>query len=309
MKKETAYRRIIIFVCLLMLLAGCASSSGQGVKDGGKEKWLYFPNSTLNGLTKVAYDGEKLDANSFLEALSQKHENEDISVILGNKTKLNGYTTSVNQIILDFDNGYGKLGKAEEVLFRASLVHTLTQIPAVHYVSITIDGSPLKLVDGEEPKAMSDRSFIENAGKEINAYAQTTLHLYFADSSGKKLVRYEESTVYSTNISKERLVIDKLIEGPEGSDVLPTISPDTKVNSVDVRDGICYVDLSSSIVDQPYNISEEAVFYSIVDSLCEVRGVERVQLSIDGETKRTFQKSISLDNTYEKNLDIIVGDN
>ncbi|MCR5527548.1 MAG: GerMN domain-containing protein [Lachnospiraceae bacterium] len=294
-------------IALLMLLAGCASGSGQGASIDSDKIWVYYPNSELNGLTKLEYEGDEPTVDSFIEELSKNQQDEDVTVVLGKRTALNGYTLSENQIILDFDNGYGRLGRAEEVLFRASLVHTLTQLDAVHYVTITIEGNPLKLVDGEEPKAMSDRSFIENAGKEINAYAQTTLHLYFADSSGKELIRYEESTVYSTNISKERLVVDKLIEGPDGSDAFPTISPDTKVNSVDVRDGICYVDLSSAIVDQPYNVTEEAVFYSLVNSLCEVRGVDRVQLSIDGETKRIFQKNISLDRPYEKKLELVAG--
>ena len=299
----------IISICLCLL---CACSSSQPEKavetEESAEDWKAFylneDNTEVVG-EKIAPEKETLSMNALISAIQTEPDTQGLTVTAGKKTKLLNYRLENTQLVLNFDSDYRKLRASEEVLFRQALVYTFTQIEDVKFVVVNIEGEPLVLSDGREVGAMSRRSFIENAGKEINSYARTTLRLYFTDSAGTSLIRHDESVVYSSNIPMEKLVVDKIIAGPDSKECLPTVSPETKVNNVIVRDGICYCDLDSKIVDQAYNVSEAAVFYSIVNSLCEIRGVGKVQISIDGETDRPFRRSIMLDRAYEKNLDII----
>ena len=65
--------------------------------------------------------------------------------------------------------------------------------------------------------------------------------LYFADESGTKLVPEARDVFYDINTSKERIIVDELIKGPETVGLKATIPSDTKVVSVTMNEGICYV--------------------------------------------------------------------
>ncbi len=298
---------IILSLALSSVLTACGKADIPLTADDGSLS-VFFVNedndrvfSETTGIKKEEADIEKL-----LSKLEEGPKDERLKKILNKETGLESYSVDgSNTINLNFDENYKNLGKAEEVLFRMSLVNTFTQLDDINYISISVNSLPLTVDDGSEVGLMSEHSFIENAGKEISAYSKTTLHLYFADSSGKKLIRTDKTLVYSSNIAMERLVMDNLIEGPDSGSLFPTVSPDTKVNSIDIRDGICYCDLDSAIIDQASNVSEEVVFYSLVNSLCEVRGVSKVQISIDGETDRVFRENIELDRPYTRSQELV----
>nr|MDN4743699.1 GerMN domain-containing protein [Lachnospiraceae bacterium C1.1] len=300
---------IVLSLAIGSSITACGKSDKVSLekKDGDKVQ-VYFVNSEYDQVLseEAGLEKEDLDVDKLLKRLEKGPKSEGLKGILGTQTAVLDYSMDESSTLnLNFDKSYKSLGKAEEVLFRMSLVNTFTQLDDVYYLTVSVNGHPLKLNDGTEVGSMSEHTFIENAGKEISSYSKTTLHLYFANSSGTKLIRTDKSLVYSSNIAMEKLVVDNLIAGPDDNSVYATIVPDTKVNSIAVRDGICYCDLDSSIIDQALNVSEEAVFYSLVNSLCEVRGVSKVQISIDGETERVFRDKIDLDRPYSRSTEIV----
>ena len=100
--------------------------------------------------------------------------------------------------------------------------------------------------DGEEPGIMEPDQFIYNSYMEMRNYERVRLHLYFANKSGDKLVDAYRTVVYNSNMPLERIVLEQVIEGPNGNFAYPTISRETKVINVTTRDRICYVNLSSA---------------------------------------------------------------
>ena len=52
-------------------------------------------------------------------------------------------------------------------------------------------------------------------------------------------------------------------------------------------------------------MSAEVTLYAIVNSLVELPGVNRVQISVDGETAIDYKETINLNNVLERNLDIV----
>ena len=112
----------------------------------------------------------------------------------------------------------------------------------------------------------------------------------------------------NTNVSMERLVVEQLIGGPSEQvkdKVFPTINPDTKIISVTVRDGTCYVNLSESFLTQIYSVTSEVTIYSIVNSLVELSNINRVQIAVNGDSNVMFRENTSLAVTYGRNLDIV----
>ncbi|MDE5679794.1 MAG: GerMN domain-containing protein, partial [Lachnospiraceae bacterium] len=182
------------------------------------------------------------------------------------------------------------------------------QVEGIKYVAITVEGGQLHDSLGNVVGLMSAEQFIDNAGNEINAYDKVRLRLYFANEDGTALIATNRTMAYNTNISLERLVVEQLLSGP-GADVAdvvyPVINPNTKIVSVSVRDGICYVNFDENFLNQTYNVSSEVAIYSIVNSLGELTSVNRVQISVNGETDIMYRESISLSTVFERNLELI----
>lgn len=206
------------------------------------------------------------------------------------------------KVLLDVDKSYLELSTAVEVLTRASVVRTLTQLDKVNYVGITVEGNQLSDSLGNVVGWMNADQFIDNNGNEINTYDQVRVMLYFAGEDGTNLIAAYREKYYSTSIPLERFVVDELIAGPSGhvEGLYPTINPATKVISVMTKDGICYVNMDESFLTVVNNVSTDVSIYSIVNSLVELNNINKVQILINGEVPSGFQS-----NTFERNLDIV----
>jgi germination protein M len=206
---------------------------------------------------------------------------------------------------ISVDENYKDLSPTTEILTRAAIVRTLTQIDGISYVSMKMGEGELTDHTGAVIKAMKADQFVDNAGNEINTYENVELTLYFAAENGKHLRKAVRSVEYNSNIPLEKVVIENLIGGPIGEGVYPTINPHTKIISVTVKDKICYVNLSEEFLNQQYFILPELTIYSLVNSLIELNGVNKVQIAIDGETNVVFRDAISLSTPFERNLDVL----
>ena len=246
-------------------------------------------------------DGALLLAE-FLEQLAHISEKMEYETLLEKEISVVGHTLDNGLLTLDFDESYHNLRGTREILARASIVRTLTQIPGVERITFTVNGEQLMDAAGAAVGVMAADTFIENAGNEINAYEKVDLRLYFANEAGDSLVEeIRRNVVYNSNISLEKLVVEKLVEGPMAEGAYPTINPTTKIVSVTVKDGTCYVNLNNDFLNQPYNVASDVTIYSITNSLAELSNVNRVQISINGETNISYRENMSLNNVFERN--------
>ena len=72
-----------------------------------------------------------------------------------------------------------------------------------------------------------------------------------------------------------------------------------------MQDGICYVNLGSNFLTQIFNVTSDVTIYSITNSLVELSNVNKVQISIDGNTNINYKENISLSTVFERNLEIV----
>ena len=194
------------------------------------------------------------------------------------------------------------MNAAREILCRASLVKTLTQVEGVDFVSIYTAEQPLMDTRGIPVGAMSDGDFIDNISN-INSFEKTELYLYFADSTGQKLVKERREVVHNVNTSMEKLVIEELIEGPGRPGINPTLPPETKLLNVSVNENVCYINFDSSFLNNSLSVEDSIPIYSIVNSLAEMTNVNKVQIAVNGSLDVMFRDSISLNQMFERNLD------
>ena len=197
----------------------------------------------------------------------------------------------------------------DEKLMRAAIVQSLLQIDGIDAVSVRVEGEPLKDDEGNEVGLMNGDDIVDTTGSSLSSYQSDTLKLYFADQNGSKLVKQEVDVRYSSNVLKEKLIVEKLMQGPSEEGAYPTINPAANLLSVTTKDGICYVNFDSTFLISAYDVLPEITIYSIVDSLVEGAGVRQVQITINGESNAKYMEKVDLSQPLNEEQDWIAADN
>lgn len=292
---------------LMLLSAACGRE--ETAKTGTVYQIYYVNNEETNTLTRdYASETTKTDKllQELLAQLGRIPDKLEYEAPLANGFELLEYSLDNGQLTLNFDEKYKSMDAMKEILTRAAIVRTVTQVPEVSYVSFTVQGEMLADSSGMAIGTMAADTFIENAGDEINAYEKVNLRLYFANEGGDGLVEENRrNVVYNSNISLDKLVVEQLVKGPSMDGAYPAVNPSTKIVSVSTKDGTCYVNFGDDFQMPPDNVSAEVTIYSIVNSLVELPNINKVQISIGGETNITYREKFNLNDLFERNLDLL----
>lgn len=307
MRRNKKLWRLLLFLLLLAVPSGCSRPPEKAEELTGYR--IYYINKEETAVVMEAYAPKGTTTDEllaeFLGCLQKSSGELEEKPAIPNTVSLLDYTLEKGQLSLRFDAAYVDMNPLYEILCRSAIVRTLCQIPEVENVSFMIEDTPLMDSNETPIGALNEESFVENAGDEINAYTMTTLQLYFANEKGDRLVGERVEVRYSSNMSVEKLIVERLIKGPITKDAYPAIPSETKLVSISTKDGICYVNLDEGFLEQGYDVLEQIPVYSIVNSLTEIPGISKVQILINGETNITYQESIRFETMFERNLDLI----
>lgn len=300
---------ITAFVLMIMLFLAGACAQKQDEQPGYAYK-VYYINSDETAIFSSEYRTQEEDQEALLKELLEQlgtvPEKLEYKAPVSGAVKLRSYTINKDQLVLDFEESYRSQSATTEVLTRAAIVRTLTQIKGIQYISFQINSEPLTDALGSLVGVMNADLFIDNEGNEINTYERVKLTLYLANEEGNKLTTVTRSVVYNSNIPMERLILEQLIAGPlEGEKAYPTINQNTKIVSVNVKDGTCYVNLDNTFLTQTCPVSSEVTIYSITNSLAEQPGINKVQISINGDANVNYKENINLSTFFERNLGLL----
>lgn len=211
------------------------------------------------------------------------------------------------QLFVYFNAAYTAMEPIREILCRAAVVKTLTQIEGVEYVGFYVNDQPLLDAASNSINLMSATSFVESPGENTAELQQVDLTLYFTDETGTTLLETERSVVCDTGISTESLVVEQLLAGCEEEGRYATLPKTSKALSVATRKGVCYINFDSAFINDALNVSDYIPIYSIVDSLTELPNVSRVQISVEGVGNIKFRDSIDLEQPLERRTEYIEG--
>lgn len=220
------------------------------------------------------------------------------------KVIVNSYNLLDGILTLDFSEEYLEISKDEEVLIRAAVVLTLTQIESVDYVAFTVNDSALTRRDGTIIGNMQATDFVDNYGSDNNIVFSTRFILYYGNEDSSNLKECDVMENYTGEESKEEFIVKRLIEGPDEKGYNRIFPKDVKLISVMTTDNICYVNFDSNFLTEQIVGSPELAIYSIVNSLSELNYVHKVQIMVNGNTNVSF-KGVKLDNAFIRNLDYI----
>lgn len=309
--KNTVF--FLLLLCLTVSLAACQSS---GDDTASTHYQLYLLDEDGTGLVTKEYEqatpkADLLDViQDLLAQLKGQDSKKAISPIDANN-EITDFQVKENQLSIYFSAGYNNKTGLDEILSRAAVVKTICQVDGIDYVEFYVEDQPLML-SGSAVGLMDSDTFIDELNP-INDEQSKQVTLYFATSNGEKLQEISTEVIYSAAEPLAELLVEKLIEGPESvanrnvSDVLATVSPDTKINSVTIRDNICYVDFSREFTERMPNIKSDVAVYSIVNTLCELPNVSKVQFAVEGEQQDEYGEIKNFNTPFERNLNLIEG--
>lgn len=303
-------RKIILAAVLCIILV--STSCGRTYEPGKEGSYVYCLNESGTGLVKVACDipsdNTQKAAETVLEKLSAPAEDIEYINPIPENIEVNSCKLFGGIIEVDFSGEYLNMKNIQEKLMRAAVVQSLVQIKGVNAVAFTVGGEALLDENGNAVGLMNEDDFVENAASSPSAYQTDTLTLYFANKSGDKLVAEKREVRYSSNVSKDKLIVEKLMQGPDSADAYPTINPSANLLSVTTKDKICYVNFDSTFLTGEYDILPELTVYSIVNSLVEGTEATQVQITINGETNAKYMDMVDLSQPLEGNMDFVAAD-
>lgn len=310
----TKKMRIVFFLLSMLLVTACSHKENNSSAENMYE--IYYCNQEETELVGVSYQAENTEPDALIDELMEAFTKEPKS-LKRKKVKPDSVTLLTHelnengQLTLHFSKSYSELSGIPEILLRAAIVKMMCQIEGVECVEFYIEDQPLmESVDKPYGFATAD-DFIDNTGKETNFSQNVTMSLYFANDAGDKLKEVRVNVKYDGTVSLEQLIIQQLIDGPdviegiEEEKVQATIPAGTVIQKITSREDICYVYFNKAFLARQSNVIDEVALYSIVNSLCEMSTINKVQFMIDGSTVAMYHEKIPFDGFFERNLDLV----
>ena len=304
--------RAAVFICILLLssfgVAGCSKK-----EEKAEGTYISYINKSETRLVKETHKLAGKDVKEkiveVLTLLCKVPENKELKATLTSGINVIAYTFEEDLVTVSLSEKYREMPRTTEVLTRAAIVRSLTAIDGVKRVMITINGEPLTDASGNVIGVMTADMFIDNAGEKVKEEnIKTTLRLYFANEEGNALIAVNREISHNadlSNVSMEKIVLEQLIKGPANNETYPVISPVTKIVSVTVKDGVCHINFDSAFETAVNNVATDVTIYSIVNSLSELNTVNKVQISIDGDTDNKFRDKYEFSTVFERNLSLV----
>ncbi len=306
MKKSVGRSKALPVLLVLGLAAGMA---GCGSKKKDYPYYISYVDSEQTQTVAAGYEPRNVSVDGliqeFLNLLGTDTDTVDYVKAIPEGISIESWEVEQDCLQLDFNDAYSKMEPVTEILCRLAIVKTMTQLEGIESVCFFVKGEPLVDSRGEAVGAMTIDSFVENPGEQINSYQHADIELYFANDTGDGLVRETQEVYYNSNISMEKLVIEHLISGPKGGKAQGTLPKETKLINVAVVDGSCYVNLDENFKNQNYEIQEPVVIYSIVNSLSSLGNIDRVQISVNGDTSGKYRDDYELSQMYRPDYSFV----
>ena len=280
-------RILALLMCITLLMCGC--SGDKSIKEDVE---IYFSNAEKTGVEsetrKIKYLPEENKIMVILEELLKGPENTNLKSIIPKDTKVNEVITNNNLVIIDFSKEFISENETDNLIIRACVVHTVTSVPGIENVLITVEGDNLKDDRDNIIGIIKKGDIICDAelSKETDMYVK----LYFADNDLIALVPEGREITVSQNETTEMKIVKELIKGPEKNGLYKSIPSETKIISIETKEGVCFVNLSQDFISKNSgSISTQTLsVYSMVNSLTELDTVTKVQFLIEGQKVESF---------------------
>ena len=283
-------KRLIAVLLCAAFLAALSWGSPYGA-DRGETYDLYFLEADLSDApggdalrAEPLYieSGEVRDTRELAEYLVTEllagPEDPTLVRVIPEDTTLLSLELDGGRAKVDLSSRYRNLSGVSLALADYSITLTLTQLPEVSAVSITVHGQQLSYRD-RQIFAAGDVLFSSNE----DVVGPLPATLYLLDESGR-LVPQEMTLDLYEGDTQVGAVVKALLNSTEDQELRSALPEGFQVTSVRQEENTCYVDLPTAALP---GMSEDAdlglALRALAESLLSLRSVAEVRYLVDGE--------------------------
>lgn len=299
--------RALLALCAALALPGCVYATRQAQEADTESYTLYYMAADLSSAaggdavrseTVLLESLRELDtraaAGKLTEALLEGPRDDALKSPFPTGTQLLSVSLRDGQATVDLSYSYSTLSGVALTIADYCVTLTLTQLPEIRSVSVTVRGQELAYRDQQ---SFTAADLLLSSMEDVVSTVPVTL--WFLNEAGEltgvedRLDLYEGDTQLSALVAvleagpKERGMTSAL---PEGFSVLTT----------QLSDGVCYVNLSSTLLSVlPEHTDLQTGLDALSLSLTSLDAVQQVRYLMDGEPAERFG-SASIAETYPR---------
>lgn len=282
-------RLLLLLLCLTLLLTGCAAGKEQmpvfriyGLSD--------IPGSDAISAVTVDWSGQKSltvdrQAQAALEQLLGGCTEPGYRSPIPQGVQLRSCQLTGGMALVDFSQGYEQLSGIDLTMADYCVTLTLSQLPGVSVVRITVEGQELayrshSLLRSQDLLMTSEDDVSRTLG----------VRLFFPARESGLLTSESRTLTLHEGDSAVEAIMSALMEGPQTESLSPLLPEGFQMLTVRVESGTCYLNLPRSDVSLlPEGLeAQQLLVRGLVNSLCSANGVDRVQLLLDGQVAASF---------------------
>lgn len=190
---------------------------------------------------------------------------------------------------VDLSASYGTLSGVALTLADSAIAMTLSQVPEISSVQITVRGRELAY---RERQVMNIREVLLSPEEDV--ISTVDARLYFLNQDG--VLTPEERTLDLYEGDTQVSAVAKALAGkPENRDLLPPLPEGFQVKSAWLEEDVCYVNLSSALLEGLEQSALDTAAQALESSLLSLDGVEAVRFLIDGEFTQALDIAPSME--------------
>lgn len=247
-------RRYLALTGYVLMILGCVCFGAAGREETGSPYVLYFQERDLReaaGGSALRQVGSRLTDTGGLteelaallaEELLDGPADETLKQIFPAGTALVSLKVEGTRAYVDLSSAYAMLSGVALTLADQSIALTLTQLPGIVSVKVTVRGRELEYRDRQ---VFTGRDVMLAPEGDVVGTVKT--QLYFLNGTGELTPETRTLELYEGD-TQAGAVLKALEDGPESKELLPVLPEGFRVGGAWVEGGVCYVSLSSHML-------------------------------------------------------------
>ena len=284
-------KRWMALLCCVLLILGCACLGTAEEEPAETPYILYFQERELQAaagsgalrkvgarLTETAGMSDEEIAEILMIELLAGPVDETLKRTIPAGTTLSSLEVEGTRAYVDLSSTYGMLSGVALTLADQSIALTLTQLPGILSVKITVLGQELEYRDKQ---IFTGRDVLLAPEGDVVSTLETLL--YFPDETGQLAAEERKLDLYEGD-TQVGVVLRALENGPETKELQPVLPEGFRVRSAWLEESGCYVNLSGHLLESlPEDAALEPVLEALGRSFCGLEAVTETRFLVDGE--------------------------
>ena len=217
-------------------------------------------------------------AEQLLQALLAGPIDSTLTAVIPADTALISLELEGTWAKVDLSTRYRMLSGVELALADYAITLTLTQLPEISAVSITVRGMPLAYRDRQ---TFTARDVLFASNEDVIGLVPATLYVFNAEG---QMVSWEVTLDQYEGETQVGTVVKALLGGFEEQEYRSPLPEGFQVTSVRLEEDTCYVDLPTAALSaMPEDAQLDAALQALADSLLSLQAVAEVRYLVDGE--------------------------